>query len=198
MLGGPGLLDALVAPILFVLLYRTVGLDAAVLGAGGVAVGAVAVRRLRGQPTTAAWSGAGGVLIGAALAKGTGSSDGFFLPKVAGSAITAIACIVSVVIGRPLVGVLWAVLSSRPPAWGWRPEVRRTLSALTLLWASGSVLRAVAYGTLIADDEDRAGSLAAASAILGLPLTGLMLGITILVIRRLPRGPEPDPEPARA
>ena len=125
-----------------------------------------------------------GVAIGVLLAKSTGSGEGYFLPKVAGSAFWGIACIVSVVVGRPLVGIAWALLTNRPVEAGWAPGVRRTFGALTLLWAGGNLVRATAYGVLIADDEDRTGSLAAVNVALGLPLTAMLLAVTVLTVRR--------------
>jgi hypothetical protein len=56
--------------------------------------------------------------------------------------------------------------------------------ALTLMWAGAHFLRAVVYGVLISDDKDRTGALATATVALGLPLTGALLAITLLVIRR--------------
>jgi hypothetical protein len=56
--------------------------------------------------------------------------------------------------------------------------------ALTLMWAFAHFFRAAVYGVLILDDADRTGSLATASVVLGLPLTGALLAVTFLVVRR--------------
>lgn len=197
-----GVVDSIVGPVVFLVLYRVAGLDAALIGAGAVAFGLLGFRRLRGQQLTTAWYGIAGVAIGAGLAKATGSSDGFFLPKVVGNAVYATAFIVSVLIGKPLVGVVWALFNQQPIAWGIRPEVRRVFGALTLMWGAGYLLRLVAYTVLIADDEDRTGSLATVSVALGLPLTAALLAVSIFVVKwRLgplarPAAPEPAaPEP---
>jgi hypothetical protein len=70
-------------------------------------------------------------------------------------------------------------------------------NALTLMWAGAYFFRAVVYGVLIADEKDRTGTLATASVALGLPLTAVLVGITLLVIRRSlgPRGRPPGQEP---
>jgi hypothetical protein len=64
------------------------------------------------------------------------------------------------------------------------------------MWAGAHFLRAVVYGVLIADDRDRTGSLATATVVLGLPLTGALLAVTLIVIRRSlgPRGRPPAHE----
>jgi hypothetical protein len=192
-----GIVDSLVGPLLFLVLYKTAGLDAALIGAGAAALALVGFRALRGQPLTTAWYGVAGVAIGAVLAKATGSGNGYFLPKVASNVLYGTAFLVSVVIGKPLIGVAWAFFHRQPLSWGYRAEVRRVFAALTLMWAGAHFLRAVVYGVLIADDKDRTGSLATASVALGLPLTGALLAVTLIVIRRSlgPRGRPPAHEP---
>jgi hypothetical protein len=191
-----GIVDSLVGPLLFLILYKTAGLDAALIGAGATALAVVAVRRLRGQQLTSAWYGVGGVVVGAALAKATGSGNGYFLPKVVTNALYGSAFLVSVVIGKPLIGIAWAFFHRQPLAWGYRPEVRRVFAALTLMWAGGYFLRSIVYGVLIASGRDRTGSLATVSLVLGLPLTGALLAVTLLVIRRTlgHHGRPPAPE----
>jgi hypothetical protein len=190
-----GIVDSLVGPLLFLVLYRTAGFQAAVLGAGAAALGLLGLRKLRGQDATTAWYGVAGVAIGAAFAKATGSSDGYFIPKVASNLFYGAAFLVSVVIGRPLIGVAWAFFHRQPLSWGYRPEVKRVFSALTLMWAGAHFLRAAVYGVLIADDQDRTGSLAAATVVLGIPLTAVLVAVTWVVIRRslgpLARPPAP-------
>ena len=183
-LSPQGIADSVAGPLLFLVLYRTAGLDAALIGAGAAALAILALRVARGQPATTAWYGVAGVAFGVLLAKATGSGEGYFLPKVAGNVFWCVACVVSVVVRRPLVGIAWALFTSRPLEEGWAPGVRRTFSALTLLWAGGNLVRATAYGVLIADDEDRTGSLAVVSVALGLPLTAMLLALTVLTVRR--------------
>jgi hypothetical protein len=192
-----GIVDTLVGPLLFLILFKTAGLNAALIAAGAAALAVVALRFARGQRLTSAWYGVAGVAVGAAIAKTTGSGSGYFIPKVASNALYGTAFLASVVIGRPLIGVVWAFFHRQPLAWGYRPEVRRVFNALTLMWAGAYLFRAVVYGVLIADEKDRTGALAATSVVLGLPLTAVLVGATLLVIRRSlgPRGRPPGQEP---
>jgi len=192
-----GIVDTLVGPLLFLILFKTVGLDAALIGAGAAALTVVGIRRVRGQQLTSAWYGVGGVVIGAAIAKTTGSGSGYFVPKVASNALYGAAFLASVLIGKPLIGVAWAFFHRQPLAWGYRAEVRRVFSALTLMWAGAYFFRAIVYGVLITDEKDRTGALATTSVVLGLPLTAALVAITLLVIRRSlgPRGRPPAREP---
>src|SRR3954463_3571176 len=184
MFTSQGIVDTLVGPLLFLVLFKTAGLDAALIGAGAAALAVVGIRRLRGQRLTSAWYGVVGVVLGAALAKATGSGNGYFIPKVASNALYGAVFLGSVLIGKPLIGVAWAFFHRQPLAWGYRAEVRRVFSALTLMWAGAHFLRAVVYGVLIADDRAPPGSLAPATVVLGLPLTGALLAVTLIVIRR--------------
>jgi hypothetical protein len=192
-----GVVDTLVGPLLFLVLFKTAGLDAALIGAGAAALAVVGIRWARGQQLTSAWYGVAGVVLGAALAKATGSGNGYFLPKVASNAFYGAAFLGSVLIGKPLIGVAWAFFHRQPLAWGYRAEVRRVFSALTLMWAGAYFFRAAVYAVLIADRKDNTGALATASVALGLPLTAALLAITLLVIRRSlgPRGRPPAHEP---
>ena len=198
MFTSQGIVDTLVGPLIFLVLYKLAGLNAALIGAGAAALAVVGLRRLRGQPLTSAWYGVAGVVLGAVLAKATGSGSGYFLPKVVSNAFYGAAFLVSVLIGKPLIGIAWAFFHRQPLAWGYRDEVRRVFSALTLMWAGGYFLRAIVYGVLIASDKDRTGSLATVSIVLGLPLTGALLAVTLLVIRRSlgHHGQPPAPEPS--
>ena len=192
-----GIVDTLVGPLLFLILFKAAGLNAALIGAGAAALAVVAIRAVRGQRLTSAWYGVAGVALGAVIAKTTGSGSGYFIPKVASNALYGTAFLASVLIGKPLIGIVWAFFHRQPLAWGYRPEVRRVFSALTLMWAGAYFFRAVVYGVLIADDRDRTGSLATATVVLGLPLTGALLAVTLLVIRRSlgHHGKPPEPEP---
>jgi Protein of unknown function (DUF3159) len=193
-----GIVDTLVGPLLFLILFKTAGLDAALIGAGAAALAVVALRWVRGQRLTSAWYGVAGVAVGAAIAKTTGSGSGYFIPKVASNALYGTAFLGSVLIGKPLIGIVWAFFHRQPFAWGYRAEVRRVFSALTLMWAGAYFFRAAVYGVLITDAKDRTGALATASVVLGFPLTVLLVLVTLLVIRRAlgPRGrPPPTHEP---
>lgn len=184
MFSTQGIVDSLAGPLIFLVLYRVSGLNAALIGAGAAALLLVGFRRWRGQDVQTAWYGVVGVAIGVALAKATGSGTGYFLPKVASNIFYGVGFLVSALIGRPLVGVAWAFFHRQELSWGYRPEVKRVFTALTLMWAAAYLIRAGVYGILIADKADRTESLATASIVLGLPLTGVLLAITFLAVRR--------------
>jgi hypothetical protein len=184
MFSTQGIVDSLAGPLIFLILYKVSGLNAALIGAGAASLALVGLRWLRGQDTQTAWYGVVGVAIGAALAKATGSGTGYFLPKVVSNIFYGLLFLGSAVIGKPLIGVAWAFFHRQDLAWGYRREVKRVFTVLTLMWAAAYLVRAGVYGILIADKTDRTESLATASIVLGLPLTGVLLAITFLAVRR--------------
>jgi hypothetical protein len=184
MFSTQGIVDSLAGPLIFLVLYKVSGLNAALIGAGAASLALVGVRRMRGQDTQTAWYGVFGVAIGAALAKATGSGSGYFLPKVVSNIFYGVVFLVSALIGKPLIGVAWAFFHRQDLSWGYRPEVKRVFVALTLMWATAYLVRAGVYGILIADKTDRTASLATASIVLGIPLTALLLAVTFLAVRR--------------
>ena len=184
MFSTQGIVDSLAGPLIFLVLYKLSGLNAALIGAGAASLALVGLRRIRGQDTQTAWYGVVGVAIGAAFAKATGSGSGYFLPKVVSNLFYGIVFLVSALIGKPLIGVAWAFFHRQELSWGYRPEVKRVFIALTLMWATAYFVRAAVYGILIADKTDRTASLATASIVLGIPLTAVLLAITFLAVRR--------------
>ena len=184
MFSTQGIVDSLAGPLIFLVLYKLSGLNAALIGAGAASLALVVLRRVRGQDTQTAWYGVFGVAIGAAVAKATGSGSGYFLPKVVSNLFYGIVFLVSAVIGKPLIGVAWAFFHRQELSWGYRREVRRVFIALTLMWAAAYFVRAGVYGILIADKTDRTASLATASLVMGIPLTAALFAITFLAVRR--------------
>src|SRR4051812_50150906 len=76
-----GIVDTLVGPLIFLVLFKTAGLNAALIGAGAAALAGGGFRKLRGQPPTSAGYGGAGVGLGAVLGKAPGGGSGHFLPK---------------------------------------------------------------------------------------------------------------------
>ena len=97
-------LDAVLPPVVFILLNAFIGLNLAVLGAVFIAVLFASFRLLKRQPVRYALVGIAAVLLAAAVALFTGRAEGYFLPGIITGILTVILCIVSVIFKRPLVG----------------------------------------------------------------------------------------------
>ena len=178
-LGGRGnLLDVAVPPLLFALANALWGLPVA----AGISVGAamlLAVVRLgRQQSLTYALGGLGAVLLAALLAWLSGRAEGYFLPTIASTGLTIVACVVSALVKRPLVA--WASHLARgwPWTWYWHPRVRPAYTEVTWAWAVYSALRLLLQWLFFT--RAAAGWLAVLSVLTGWPATVLLLIATYL------------------
>ncbi len=153
---------------------------------------AMAVRRLLlRQPLTQALSGLFGVGLGAFLAVRSGRAEDFFLPSILKNTGFAAAYAVSALVRWPVVGLMIGPVLGEWWAWREVPERRRAYARVTWLWVGVFVLRLAVQVPLYLAGE--AAVLGAANVPLGLPLFGLAVWLSWLMLRRVPvvTGAEP-------
>jgi hypothetical protein len=192
-LGGPlGIAESALPPVAFVTTYTIAGSEPA--GAAWVALGiggALALARIvRGQTVQYALTGLAGVAIAALVVSLTGRAEDYFLPGLFANAGYAAACLISILIGRPAVGILLGVLRGEGREMGWRadPALLRIYSLLTWIWVVLFSLRVAVQLPLYLAGEVVA--LGTARVAMGIPLTALAAWLTWLGLR--------GAEPARA
>lgn len=110
--GVSGLIAASVPTFAYLVANAIAGLDAAIVAALTVSVALIAWRKYRKQPIQPAVSGLLGVVVASLIALYTGSAEGYFLPGIWVSLGLAVVFAISVVVRRPLVGVVWNALTS--------------------------------------------------------------------------------------
>ncbi len=132
--GRSSFLDTLLPPLLFVLFNAIWGVQVAIWTSLGVAVVVAIYRLFRQQSLLYALVGAGGVALAAAVAYVLGRAEGFFLPTLISGAATVLVCLVSVLVGRPIVALTSFVTRRWPLNWYWHPQVRPAYSEVTLMW----------------------------------------------------------------
>jgi Protein of unknown function (DUF3159) len=140
-------------------------------------------RRIGGKGE--ALGGLAGLTVAIGFAVQSGEARGFFLPGIYVDAAYAIAFLTSALIGRPLVGAAYGLLSGRRGQWRQDARLRRTLTMATVGWSLVFAVRAGAQAFLYLDD--RPALLAASKLLLGWPLTVLALGLTFAAIGRTTR-----------
>lgn len=165
------------------------------LVAAAVILGWQLVRR---EPIRPALLGVAGVVVGATFALVTGRAKDFYLPGIWMSLVMAILFTGSLVIRRPLVGVVWAWLTGRGGTWRRIRRVRVAFDVATVVMATASWSRFVVQYYLY--ETDQATLLAVARIAMGAPLflvtsTWIYLAIRT-AIRALPREHEPE-DPSR-
>ncbi|MFN2534983.1 MAG: DUF3159 domain-containing protein [Pseudonocardiaceae bacterium] len=185
-LGGVGGLVASVVPmVVFVAVNPFAGLVPAIWAALGVAVALGVWRLVRREAVQPAVSGILAVALCAFIAYRTGEARGFFLYGIWYSLVAGLALMLSVVVRRPLVGVLWSVLNGSGFGWCTDRRARFGFDVATTVWAVFLLARFVVQRYLynLQQTEWRG----VARLVMGLPLTALAALVTIWAIRRAAR-----------
>ncbi|SDU93745.1 Protein of unknown function [Microlunatus sagamiharensis] len=180
--GGVGLVAAAAPTVAFVATDAAAGLGPAFVALGATAVLACAVRLLRRESPGAALAGLVVAGLCAAVAALAGEARAFFLPTLVVPPLFVLAHLVSLVAGRPLMGLLVNPLAGGPRDWRRQRALRRTYLVSTLvallLAAANLVVRVAFY---------RADEPAALAAVqVGANLTfALHFAVTFVVARRV-------------
>jgi hypothetical protein len=177
-MGGPGV-------VVFVIVNSFAGLTGAIWSAVAAAVAIAGLRLVRREGLQPAVSGLFGVAIAAYLAHRTGSAKGYFLLGIYTSLAYGAVFAISVLVRRPLVGVVWSLLNGHGWAWRAQPVAVRAFDVATLAWIGVFGARFVVQQWLYGNDQT--GWLAVARIGMGLPLYGLALLVTFWAIRRSDR-----------
>jgi Protein of unknown function (DUF3159) len=186
--GARGLVESLLPGILFLVLYATTkDVWLAVLVPLVVSVGFVAWRVLqKGQPVLA-FAGLIGVGISAAVALLTGQGEDNFLWGFTVNALVLTALLFSMLMRRPLVGVIAGALTGTPYAWRTERAKRAVAWRATVLWlvVIGARL-AFQVPMYFAADAGTPGAvelLAATKLAMGVPLYLAALWVSWLMVR---------------
>lgn len=182
--GVSGLIYASIPSVAYVVVNAIAGLDAAIVVAIGASSGLILLRVLRKEPIQPAVSGLLGVVVASLIALYTGSAEGYFLPGIWMSLAMAVLFAVSIVMRRPLVGVIWNALTSVGERTVWHTD-KRTLRAFDVATLAFVAVFAARY--VVQDWLYGAGSvgwLAVARIAMGYPMLALALLVTWWAVRR--------------
>ena len=167
--GRRGVLDAGLPTLVFVVAFTLTSTRPAALAALASGVLVVGVRLARREPVRQAVSGLLGLAVAVVLAVWTrgGDGTGFFLYGIGVNTVYAAVFAGSVVVRRPLVGVLVAALSG-DRGWHDDPGRLRAFAVVTLGWTALFVLRAGLQAGLLSQGVAVVGVV---RLVMGLPLT---------------------------
>lgn len=232
--GWRGMVDASLPTVAFIVANAVGGLIPGIWSAVGAAVLVFALRLVRRQSVQQAVSGLFAVVVAVAIAAYSGQARDYFVLGILRNAAIAVVLFASVLVRRPLVGVLAeflapshlgglaggsslsflrrrgaatatsAATAAAPPRergddpaperhWRQDRRVLHTYSWLTLLWTAMFAARVLVQGPLY--QADAVGWLGTTSLLLGLPLFGAVLVVTLWVVARLHRHRFPQPAP---
>ncbi|MDN6511546.1 MAG: DUF3159 domain-containing protein [Corynebacterium sp.] len=183
-LGG---LSGLVASVLPVLVLVPVnsrwGLTAALIAAVAVSVVVFLWRLARKEPLMPAVSGLMGVGICAVIAWWLGDAKGYFAYGIWYSLVAGIVFLGSVVVRWPLVAVIWNGVNGSGHRWRSNRTAVRVYSIATLAWSVVFFGRFVVQQWLYVQD-DAVGALGVARIIMGLPLTAVVVLVTVWAVKK--------------
>ncbi|MBF6440723.1 DUF3159 domain-containing protein [Nocardia farcinica] len=180
--GFSGLIYSTVPVVVFVPVNTFAGLTVAIWAALGAAAAILVWRLIRRDPLQPAVSGFIGVGICAFIAWRMGEAKGFFLFGIYTSLVYAGVFLASILVRRPLVGVIWGVLNGHGSVWRTDRTLVRLYDLATATWALVFGARYLVQSELY--DSDHTGWLAAARIGMGWPLTAVAFAVTIWAVRR--------------
>lgn len=184
--GWSGTIVAAIPLLVFVLVNAVTGLRPAIGAAVAAGVLVAGYRLARRQPVQQALTGLFSVAVAAAIAGRTGEARGFFLLGIVSAFGYAAVFAVSLLVRRPLVGVIWEYLDPSPlpdgQRWHRLRELRRAYDVATTAVLAMFLARAVVQLSLFS--ENRTGLLAAAKLAMGLPLYLAVVAVVFWVVRR--------------
>jgi hypothetical protein len=176
--GRNSFLDAILPPIIFLVINGLAGFQAAMWSALALSVAIAIVRVIRKQSLLYALAGVGSVAIAIGIAWFLGKSEGFFLPGLISGSMTLLLTLVSLIIRRPMLA--WTSYLARrwPLNWYWHPQVRPAYSEVTFAWAVFFAARLFLQFSLF--ENQNINSLAVTNFVTGWPATILLLIVSYL------------------
>ncbi len=179
--GVRGLIESLLPGFLFLIVFTvTQEVAPSVLVPAGVAVLFVVVRAVTRSPVMPAVVGLVGIALSAGLALATGRAEENFLLGFVINAMWLVALLVSLLVRRPLVGVIAGLLTG-DREWRADPAKRTVLTVTTWLWVGMFALRLGVQVPLYLAEQ--AAALAATKLVMGVPLYAAVLWVTWLMVR---------------
>lgn len=182
--GVAGVITSAVPVVVFVLVQAVFkNLVASIVAAVASAVAVAVWRLVRGEKVQPALSGLFGVAVCALIAWRTGEAKGFFLLGIWTSLVYGGVFGVSVLVRRPLVGVLWHLVNGDGQGWRRSPALLRAYDLATLAWVVVFGARFVVQRWLY-DSAYAETWLGWVRLAMGVPLALLAAAVTVWAIRR--------------
>lgn len=181
--GWLGIAEATLPFIAFTIVWAATGRDILVGGIVAVAISATlaVARLLRRQTTQFALSGVAGIAFGAFVASRTGRAEDFFLPGIIINAASASAYLVSILVRRPLLGLIVSTVTGEGRNWYRDPARRSAYTKASWIWVGLFCFRLSIQLPLYL--SGMVGPLAVAKVITGIPLFALGVWLSYLLLR---------------
>jgi len=168
-------LDAIVPPLVYVIVNSQAGLGPAIISSGLTSLVFGLIRLSRKQNWFYALGGLIGILIAGILALIAHNATNYFLPGILSNALILVISILSLILDRPMAAYASHLTRGWKLSWFWVREVKPAYREVTIVWTLFFLMRTLIQITLYTQADVSA--LVWANALMGLPVT-----IVILVI----------------
>lgn len=153
---------------------------------------ALTVRLIQRERVLPALTGLGGILVCSLTTLLTGNAEDYFLPGLITNIAWVVALVISVVIRWPLLGFVLGLAAGSLTSWRENARMRGASYLATYVWLAMFLLRLAVQVPLYL--ADKVTWLGVARITMGIPLFGLVIIFTWLIIRAFVPKSEENPE----
>ena len=166
-------LDAIIPPLLFVLLNNMVSLNYSIIGALGVATFLGIIRSMKKQKAFYALTGWLGVALAGGFALLANNATNYFLPGIISNVVFVLAILISLMIGKPMAALASHLTRGWTLQWFWRDDIKPAYREVTWMWLTLILMRTLLQIYLFL--QDSVVELVWVNTLLGLPFTIFIL-----------------------
>lgn len=171
-------LDAIIPPLVFVIVNSIFGLTTAIIVALILSATFGIYRLIRKQSGLYAIGGSLGILLASGFALLAKNATNYFLPGIVTNAFVLILTIVTLILDKPLAAYASHLTRGWTLTWFWRNDVKPAYREVTYMWSLFFLIRTIIQVTLYTSDNVDA--LVWANTIMGLPVTIAVLTLSYL------------------
>jgi hypothetical protein len=171
-------LDAIVPPLVFVIVNSMFGLTYAIIIALILSSTVGIYRLIRKQSGIYALGGSLGILLAGGFAFLADNASNYFLPGIITNAFVLLLSIVTLIIDKPLAAYASHLTRGWKLDWFWRKDVKPAYREVTFMWSLFFMIRTIIQVTLFLSDNVDA--LVWANTLMGLPVTVAVLVLSYI------------------
>lgn len=169
-------LDAIVPPLVFVIVNSIFGLTTAIMIALILSSTFGIYRLLRKQSGIYALFGSLGILLAGGFAYLADNATNYFLPGIVTNAFVLILSVITLILDKPLAAYASHLTRGWKLDWFWRKDVKPAYREVTYMWSLFFLVRTIIQITLFLSNNVDA--LVWANTIMGLPVTIAVLTVS--------------------
>jgi intracellular septation protein A len=162
-------LDAIVPPLIFVIINSMYGLTTAIIVALIISASFGIYRLIRKQSGLYALGGSLGIILAGGFAYLANNATNYFLPGIVTNAFVLLLSVFTLIIDRPLAAYASHLTRGWKLDWFWRKDIKPAYREVTIMWSLFFLIRTIIQVTLFLSDSVDA--LIWANTIMGLPVT---------------------------